>query len=134
MNSYYLFSDEAGSYVSTRFFTKDEKKPYYIRTAIIIPATECKSIQEDFKSLKIKFGFPVEKEIKWSYLWSLKKSRMSGKLSEKNPYYFLKNYSDEQLYDFVDKSTRLLSDSCFMQTNIYNYLQPPGPQGQNQQT
>ncbi|MDN3709735.1 septal ring lytic transglycosylase RlpA family protein [Myroides ceti] len=46
--------------------------PYYIRSTILIKSSEWKILKEKFFALKKEYDLPINKEIKWAYLWSLR--------------------------------------------------------------
>lgn len=74
MTIYFAFSDEHGSYSRLKTPGFLRAHPWYIRSVVIIDAEQWKILENGYTELKIKNELPIEKEIKWSYLWSLNKS------------------------------------------------------------
>lgn len=108
---YFAFSDECGDYIRERGLNFIKKNPYYIRSTILIKADDWKRIQKQFINLKKEFTIPLDKEVKWSYLWSIRSHEKNKKpiLPDKE-YYFLRDYKSEKLFDFVIRTLRLLED------------------------
>ena len=109
MSIFFGFSDECGSYQlnkSKRFLTVH---PHYIRSTLLIKADEWKKINKAFTDLKALYNFPIEKEVKWSYLWSLRNYQMKGqKIPEGKDFKFLESYDYHKLIVFVERSLALL--------------------------
>lgn len=119
MNTYFGFSDEYGTYQ----LEKNEKHlaahPYYIRSTLLIKASEWKKISKSFNELKSSYGFPLDKEIKWSYLWQLKKSQKGNKeIPNGKDFKFLEIFSYETVFSFVEDSLRLLNEINFKKVII----------------
>jgi hypothetical protein len=102
---YFCFSDESGS-LSKKVYSN----PYYIRSSLVIQAKEWKLLSNNFTQLKKDYELPVEREIKWSYLWNLKKYRFNNKDIEKGkPFKFLEKISEESLINFVKSAFNLIN-------------------------
>lgn len=71
-DTYFCFSDENGIYKRSMTVKQIRRHPFHVRTTLIMNAGEWKILNSDFRSLKEKYGLPCGKEIKWSYLWSLR--------------------------------------------------------------
>src|SRR5690606_18423205 len=104
-----------GSY--QKKFSKKSLKvhPYYIRSTVIIPASNWKNLSNEYKKLKVKYELPLKKEIKWTYLWQLRNHKKFNKIIEEHKdIYFLKDYAYHKLIDFVSESLNLLNllESC----------------------
>lgn len=111
MATYFVFSDEAGGYRSNPDLSFCIKQPYYVRSGVIIDVDSWNFLKSKFFELKRVNNIPTNKEIKWSYLWSLTKHANNKEIIPiDKPYYFLKDYSLPALYDFVIKSCELLSE------------------------
>ena len=64
-----------------------------------------------FRDMKKSFDLPLEKEIKWSYHWSLQKYQKNSRtIPENQPFYFLKDIDHNEVINFLDSSLRLRSD------------------------
>lgn len=108
MSVFFVFSDEAGCYRQHRFERFLMAHPFYVRAYLIIDANDWTKLNSQYFSVKEKYGISKDKEIKWSYIWSLRKSKEKGTLSEKDVYYFLKDFEEEDLIDFVKECLGIL--------------------------
>ena len=87
MATYFIFSDEAGAYQSNPSDSFCRRRPLYIRSAVIMDVESWAILKEEFFELKKKNELPTEKEIKWSYLWSLTKHQNNNEpITENKPY------------------------------------------------
>lgn len=106
---YFCFSDENGDYKRSMTAKQIRRHPFYVRTTLIMNAGEWKKLNSDFRSLKEKYGLPRGKEIKWSYLWSLRHHKKSGKdIPEKRDFKFLETYDYHDLINFVSECLNLI--------------------------
>lgn len=115
MAIYFAFSDECGSYNRFRSSRFIRSHPFYARATLIIDAQSWKSLEARFLSLKSELQLPADREIKWSYLWSLEKHRRNDEsIPQKASYYFLRNIEVAVLQQFVELSLRelLALDYC----------------------
>lgn len=113
MATYFVFSDEAGCYRKERNNEFVKANPFFIRASLIIDSSDWKTLNLKFHQLKKRYGLPAEKEVKWSYLWSLRKDQKNGRLSEDKPFYFLKNFTEDQLLSFVTECLDLLTECSY---------------------
>ena len=119
MSIYLAFSDESGGYIKDRNNGFINAHPYYERATFVILASDWKDINMKFRRIKKLFNIPLEKEIKWSYLWSLYKIQRNGlNISEKKPFYFLKDREYNELLNFIDSSLTLLSELSYVKIII----------------
>ncbi|NOW94013.1 DUF3800 domain-containing protein [Mucilaginibacter sp. SG564] len=72
MATYFGFSDECGDYKAEMSSKQAARHPFYVRSTLIINSDEWKLLSINFKELKKKYGIPLNFELKWAYLWSLK--------------------------------------------------------------
>lgn len=115
MPAFFAFSDETGSYDSRPSDAFLQTHPYYIRATYLIAASGWKSLNRAFLRLKDKAELPHDRELKWSYIWSLYKHRQAGEpVTPDKDYYFLRDWSERELVDFVGSSLELLGklDYC----------------------
>ena len=114
MSIYFVFSDECGKYKQKRNNSFLERHPYYARSALIMCADEWKKLNDSFISLKLKYGLPKEKEIKWSYAWSLRNYyKKQEPITKNNELYFLRSYSYHRLIRFYNSALRLIGQLTY---------------------
>jgi hypothetical protein len=101
MSVYFVFSDESGCYEKIRNDNFIRAHPFYCRASLIIDSDDWVSLKEKIYKLKKDYGIPLENEVKWSYLWSLKKDKMNDTLNNTKDYYFLKDFSYDHLFDYI---------------------------------
>lgn len=109
MSIFFGFSDECGTYQEERTRKHLQVHPHYIRSTLLIKAEEWKTLNKAFTELKRTFGLPLEKEIKWAYLWQLRNfQKKKHPIPKKKDFKFLENYDYHDLIDFVEKSLELI--------------------------
>lgn len=103
------FSDESGDF-STEMSKKTLiRHPFYLRSLVIFPATEWKFLKSEHSKLKIKYELPLDREIKWSYLWSVRiAQKQKRRIKEYEDFKFLEQHPYSKLIDFVDEFLSLL--------------------------
>jgi hypothetical protein len=112
MNTFLIYSDEYGNYSQQKPDLKSH--PYYVRSGVMIKADEWKKMTDEFIKLKIEYDLPLDKEIKWSYPWSLRKcTKENVTPSKKRDYYFLKDYPYHKLIEFVSRALCILAGLKF---------------------
>lgn len=112
---HFAFSDECGNYIKDRNKGFIRSHPYYIRVTFLIRALEYKELSNRFVAKKREYNLPEDKEIKWSYLWSLRKHEKNDKeIREHKDYYFLRGHDYHDLIDFVEESLALFHDLDFV--------------------
>ena len=74
LQTYFVFTDEAGVYQQHPSEKTIRNSPFYIRSNVIMTAEAYKAFQSDMQELNKKYGVPVGEEIKWADLWSLHKN------------------------------------------------------------
>lgn len=110
MDTYFCFSDECGDYKP--FMTDKQlwKHPFYIRSTLLINASDWRTLNSGFRSLKDKFSIPHQCELKWADLWSLRHFQKNGKIiPEKNRLFPFKDFEYKILIDFVESSLALIN-------------------------
>ena len=76
-------------------------------------------LKKRFGDIKKRFNLPLDKEIKWSDMWSLWKYQNDGRnIPQKKPFYFLKDRDYDELINFVDSSLKLLSNLNYIKIII----------------
>jgi hypothetical protein len=110
MSTYFGFSDECGDYILGINERQLKTHPYYIRSTLIINSFEWKKLNNLFKQLKIDYGLPIHREIKWAYLWQLRKfQRDSITIPDNEPFKSLETYDYHKLLQFIDDSLNLIN-------------------------
>ena len=119
MSIYFAFSDENGEYKKDMNEKFIKSSPYYVRATFLMLASDWKKLNMGFRRIKQRFKLPLEKEIKWSYLWPLRNYQRDGRdIPENKPFYFLKDRDYNEVIDFVDSSLTLLSDLNYVKIII----------------
>ena len=74
MNSYFVFTDEAGAYKENDASDGFRRShPFYVRSNILMSAEEYRTYQNDMQTLTAMYEIPIGDEIKWDDLWALHK-------------------------------------------------------------
>lgn len=111
MRTYFVYSDEYGSYVKEPKENFLKSHPFYIRSVVILDSEEWRKFDQKIRKLKDQYKLPSKKEIKWSYLWSLQSHEKSSKpITEKDAYYFLKDTDYHILIDYVEDCIKTYSE------------------------
>ena len=109
MPIYFSFSDECGDYKPHMSAKQIRRHKFYIRSCFTINANEWKFLKREFDALKVKYGLPTSREIKWAYLWSLREIAKKGTpIEDGHELKFLENYDYHKLIDFVEESLSLI--------------------------
>ena len=94
MESYYVFSDEAGVYSNnpSNSFLKSHR--YYVRANVMIKVDDYSIYQEKIKALNNNYKIPINEEIKWSDPWrKIKKNPRNS---------FIENTTTNDLFSYLD--------------------------------
>ena len=113
MATYFVFSDETGCYKQIRNDKFLKAHPFFIRASLIINSNDWLMLNQKFYQVKKCYGIPAENEVKWSYIWSLKKDRENETLSKDKDYYFLKDFTEDNLIEFVKSCLGLLTECSY---------------------
>lgn len=111
MSIFFGFSDECGSYQIEKTKKYLSVHPHYIRSTLLIKADEWKKLNKSFIELKTLYSLPLEREIKWAYLWQLRNYQIKKQVVPTNKdFKFLEEYDYHDLIEFVDKCLNLLNE------------------------
>lgn len=114
MSIFFGFSDECGSYQMDKTTKYLSVHPHYVRSTLLIKAEDWKKLNKAFIDLKILYSLPLEKEVKWAYLWQLRNCQIKKQVVHSNkPFKFLEGYDYHDLIEFVEKSLNLLNEIEF---------------------
>ncbi len=102
--TFFAYSDEFGSYKKESMSEKHLRAhPYYIRSVILLPCDEWKSLELNISRLKRKHRLPLDGEVKWTHLWSLRSFQKNAKeIPAKYPCHFLRDIDYHVLIAFVE--------------------------------
>jgi hypothetical protein len=110
-STYFCFSDECGDYKPNMTNKQLRIHPYFIRTTLIMNSNEWKLLNNNFKELKNKYSLPLDKELKWANLWTLRNFQINKKeIPNKYGIKYLENIDYHILIEFVNDSLRLLNN------------------------
>lgn len=108
-DTYFCFSDENGDYKRNMTAKQIRRHPFYVRTTLLMNAGEWKKLNTDFRALKKKYGLPRGREIKWSFLWSLRYyKKLKKTIPEKRDFKFIEAFDYHDLINFVSDCLRLI--------------------------
>jgi hypothetical protein len=101
--TFFAYSDEFGSYKESMSEKHLRAHPYYIRSVILLPCDKWKSLEANISRLKCKHRLPLDGEIKWAHLWSLRSYQKNAKeIPKKHPCYFLRDIDYHVVISFVE--------------------------------
>lgn len=110
MSTFFGFSDECGMYRQVRNDKFLNAHPYYLRSTLLISANEWRDMNYKFQEIKKSFSIPLSKEVKWAYLWNLRKHQDNNKeISDKQEYKFLEHLGYEGVLDFISQALSIIS-------------------------
>lgn len=85
------------------------RHPYYLRTSLIMLANDWKNFNTQYRTLKTTYGFPLHKELKWSFAWSVRSHQKNGHPIQTNrPYKYLESVPYNDIIRFINESLNLL--------------------------
>ena len=93
--TYFVFTDEAGSYTKQPSESFRRSHPFYIRSSVRLSADDYRLFQNELQELNKNYPIPIGEEIKWSDLWEIWK----GKYRER----FLRFITPDQLKGYYRK-------------------------------
>lgn len=118
MTIYYVFSDESGQYKKGRTERDNRRTPYYIRINLLIKAENWKQLNSDFLALKRRWGLSRQEEIKWDYIWEIRKCQDAGKKPHKEIESFVQRYRWQSLLNYFEELLGLLQNLPYVQIII----------------
>ena len=109
-DTYFCFSDECGDYKPNMTAKQLKTHPYYIRTTLLINSNEWKALNNSFRKIKTKYSLPLNKELKWANLWTLRNFQKNKKeIPAKYDIKYLEKVDYHTLIDFVEESLSLIN-------------------------
>ena len=128
MSIFFAFSDENGEYQQKRTERFIRSHPYFIRATYLIRGAEWKFLSHRYTELKGANALPLDKEIKWSYIWSLRNYQKHNRpIPPSKDFYFLKDFDYRELIVFVREALGLLNELDYKKviiTATYNHYCP----------
>jgi hypothetical protein len=101
----FAFNDDCGSYLNAAKASHVKAHPYYIRATLLMDGAEYLHLQNAVNYQKRKLGLSNDHEIKWSYIWSLRKHEIKNEPVPSNkPYASLAAVGSEKLVGFFKKA------------------------------
>ncbi|QAV33773.1 Protein of unknown function [Fervidobacterium changbaicum] len=113
MATFFVFSDESGSYKEIRGDKFVKKTPFYVRASLIMDSNDWLQLKDEFYKLKESYQIPIGIEIKWSDMWILKKHQEKGEPLKSKNLLSLEDIPVDHLLKFVIESLSLLSKCRF---------------------
>ncbi len=111
MNSYFVFTDEAGVYQRHPTQRHINSHPFYIRSNVLMSIEDYRQYQVNMQRIGGEYEIPFDEEIKWSDLWSKIKKKPRNDLIDKMPEHRLKGY-----YRRVFETATEMESTCFLYT------------------
>jgi hypothetical protein len=109
-NTYFCFSDECGDYRPSMTDKQKKIHPFYIRSTLIINSKEWKSLNLKFREVKVKYGIPIVKEVKWAHVWQLRNFKKQNKvIPDSHEIKFLEDLDYHKLIDFLSEALTLVN-------------------------
>ena len=75
MDTFFIFSDEAGAYMKRPPEGFRNSHPFYLRSNVCLSTDDYRVFQSEVQSLNGQYGVPIGEEIKWSDLWEIHKGK-----------------------------------------------------------
>lgn len=111
MNSYFVFTDEAGVYQRHPTPKHINSHPFYIRSNVLMSIEDYRQYQVNMQRISGEYEIPFDEEIKWSDLWSKAKKKPRNDLIARIPENRLKGY-----YRRVFETATEMESTCFLYT------------------
>ncbi len=73
MDTFFVFTDEAGAYNKLQSEPFRRSHPFYIRSNTYLSTDDYRAFQGEVQALNKRYGIPVGEEVKWSDLWETKR-------------------------------------------------------------
>lgn len=109
-DTYFCFSDECGDYKPSMTAKQLRIHPYFMRTTLLMNSNEWKILNNNFRQLKTKYSLPLDKELKWANLWTLRNFQMNKKeIPVKYDIKYLEKVDYHILIEFVDEALSLIN-------------------------
>lgn len=105
MNSYFVFTDEAGAYQRKPNEKHIRSHPFYIRSNVLMSIEDYRQYQIDMQRISGEYEIPYDEEIKWSDLWSKTKGKPRNDLINRMPESRLKGYYRKVFETALNKET-----------------------------
>jgi len=115
MATYFAFNDDNGKYFENASIKQLRAHPFLIRSTLLLRSDEYQKLCNKVNYRKRKYELPENREIKWSYPWSLRKhSKNNEEIKSDRPYYFLKDIDYHKVVDFIDDALSTLSELNYL--------------------
>ena len=111
MSVYFIFSDEVGDYYEFPSKKTLSAHPYFIRSGVLIHGESWSSLRDSYIGLLEEHRFPLETELKWSYIGSIIALRKRGEpIPEGRSFATFRGYSNEELLSFIKDTVNLFKN------------------------
>jgi hypothetical protein len=109
----FAFSDECGNYDNPRSEKFIKTHPFFTRATVYIDSAEYKFLESRFATLRRQNNLPSG-EIKWSYIWFLRKYQERGVgIPADKEYHFLRNVDYKIILKYVSECLEVLDLLAF---------------------
>lgn len=111
MSNYFVFTDEAGTYLRYPGDAHIRSHPFYIRSNVVMAIDDYRQYQVEMQRISGEYEIPFDEEIKWSDLWSKTKGNPRNDLISQIPLNRLKRY-----YRKIFEMATRKESTCFLFT------------------
>lgn len=111
MNSFFVFTDEAGTYQRRPSSGHIRRHPFYIRSNVLMSIEDYRQYQIDMQRISGEYEIPFDEEIKWSDLWRKIKNNPRNDLIAMMPESRLKGY-----YRRIFETANSKESTCYLFT------------------
>lgn len=119
MDTYFVFTDEAGAYNKLPSEPFRLSHPFYIRSNAYLSANDYRVFQGEVQALNKRYGIPVGEEVKWSDLWETRRGKYRAA--------FLNGLSEDKLKGYYRRVLQYAADKVsllFLFTVTCVFTQP----------
>ena len=95
MDTFFVFTDEAGAYNKLPCEPFRRSHPFYIRSNTFLSVDDYRVFQGEVQAVDKLYGIPVGEEVKWSDLWKIHRGKYRAA--------FLKGLSEDKLKGYYRK-------------------------------
>ena len=109
MATYFAFNDDCGNYIPQPTENQVSKDPFYLRATLLMESSEYRKLCKRVNYRKRKHKIPEDREIKWSYAWTLRNHKKNSKpIDPKRKYAFLADFDYHTVIDYIQDTLTVI--------------------------